>query len=189
MIAAPVVLSLYLAFSHVHVEALLGGIDSMPAPSALSAITSSDQLHLRSLALDRRVALLTRIRALRILAGTTNNTHSSVDVDGALAMLLTAPERELRVQAAWATLDRARRSGVALAAAVRLATDPDPAVREVGIIALWRDGSPAARAVVVQRQGEETNATVIRIIHARLARWRGSRGRKATRSRPSARNP
>lgn len=98
---------------------------AIPA-DALASLDDADLAALRSLARDRERPLWLRLRAL-VLAG----ARPSEETRALWAALRQAPERELRVQAAWAEgLSRAGRDRVTYAAG--LLDDGDEALREAG---------------------------------------------------------
>jgi len=148
-------------------DALLAGLDS-PPPVWGPALAPDERAALRAVALDATQPLLRRARALRLV------------VDGDLTALQAAATGELRIQVAWARVDRAARAGHVLAVALPLLAEDDPALRTVGALAAWREGSPAARRALAARLGVEHDDDVAMLLRARLAR----RPRRASSTAP-----
>jgi hypothetical protein len=151
------------------VDALLAGIDS-PPPSRGTALSVDERAALRAVAFDATQAVLRRARALRLFAEAA--AVDEVVVDDDLAALQAGVTGELRVQAAWARVDRAARAGRVLTLAVALLAHEDAALRAVGALAAWREGSPAARRAMAARLTVERDDDVTTLLRARLARWR-----------------
>jgi hypothetical protein len=157
------------------VATLLRGIDDVPPPDFAASLSPDEQRALLALAVDDDVPCAARARALRLVAAVAaDDIASDRAVDVAIARLSDSAVRELRVQAAWAALARAARRAKTIDVAAALLHHRDPALREVGAVALWRDGSKAARAHVEARSATETDADVSVVLRSRLARWRVS---------------
>jgi hypothetical protein len=157
----------------VDVEALVRGIDTVPSPETVAALDDQDLAALLAVADDVHAPLVHRVRALRLAAGAAAPAPAAFDaaVDDVIARWLVSSERELRVQAAWAAVERAKRARRDLDVAGELLTAADPALREVGALALWREGSPAAREQLEARLAREHDVDVATVLRARLARW------------------
>jgi len=159
-------------------DALLAGLDS-PPPVWGPALAPDERAALRAVALDATQPLLRRARALRLFAAGAA-ADADVVVDGDLTALQAAATGELRIQVAWARVDRAARAGHVLAVALPLLAEDDPALRTVGALAAWREGSPAARRALAARLGVEHDDDVAMLLRARLAR----RPRRASSTAP-----
>jgi hypothetical protein len=163
---------------------LLAGVDDLPGPdTAVLAPATRDAL--RAVATDEAQPTLRRARALRLFAAAA--PIDDWNVDPLLSALRLDPDPEIRVQAAWAGAERAARAGGTLAFARRLCADGEPALREVAVLALWRDGSEAARALLRERLAVEQDPAVAMVLRTRLTRWRGLPERRTgDRARPVA---
>jgi hypothetical protein len=160
-------------------RALLVGTDDVVVPAAPAELVPA----LRVIAQDVAAPRLERVRALRLWAAAAT-TADDAEVEGALVGLQEqTADRELRVQAAWARVERARVRDRRGSAGTTPSTDAVLAVgrgllasswtelREVGVLALWRSCSLAARAAVTERTIKETDATLAAVMQARLRRW------------------
>jgi hypothetical protein len=166
------------------VEALLRGIDTVPPPERVEALSAESVRALLAIANDEGAVQVRRVRALRLAAGAAGRGRA--DVDDTIERWLGARERELRVQAAWAAHGRAVREGRGLQTAVSLLRAGDPALREVGAIALAREGTPVGRRHLTAQLEQETDADVKTVLRARLARWPRASTRPAASLEPPA---
>jgi hypothetical protein len=169
----------------VEVDALLRGVDDVPPSTLTASFSRAVVASLLAIAGDDGEGLVRRARALRLAAAAPDfGAANDVDVDGTVARLLVSPERELRVQAAWARVARAARAGGATDAAGALLSSADPALREVGAIALWREGSSTAKRVAQAHLAVERDPDVAVVLRVRLARWPAAK--PTTTSAPTA---
>ena len=153
----------------IDVDALLCGVDVVPPPEVVAALSPADRAALLAIAIDDHASVLRRARAFRLVVGSATERRDVVD--DVIARWLQSPDRELRVQAAWGSVVRGARAGRAVDVAAALLSSIDPALREVGAIAAWRDGSRAARRYVEARLAIERDVDVAAVLRARLARW------------------
>lgn len=139
---------------------VLRGIDSLPAPAALRATSTSA---LQAVALDEAQQPTHRARALRLL-GVRD------DVDPAVFVVLRhSPTRELRVQAAFAEGDHARRAGQLLPFARALLLSPEAEMRSVAVTLLARERTAAARAILIGHV--DVDVGIAQQVRGRLRRW------------------
>ncbi len=156
-------------------HAVLRGVDTLPT------VLPDDEGVLAAWQIvidDAAVPLHVRARALRLWAAAPR-LHDDRRVDDVLARLQrdVRGSPELAVQAAWARVERARVRGApgvsvdAGAVVEELLAAASPALREVGVLALWRQCTPAAHARLRTHAATEVDRDVARIATARLARW------------------
>ncbi len=132
------------------------------APAQLDQLGEEDVRVLRALARDRDRPLWLRARAVS-LAG----VRPSAETRALWRELRSAPEGELRVEAAWA-------EGLSLAQepqrtfAIRLLQDEEPAVREAGAHLLAIAGGEAARAFAQEHLRTEPDVVVRAVLSRKL---------------------
>jgi hypothetical protein len=171
-------------------HALLRGVDTLPpALPDDDVVLASWQAVIDDVAAPLHV----RARALRLWAAAPR-LRDARPVDDVLARLQrdVQGEPELAVQAAWARVERARvraSAGVPDGAAAvidELLAAASPALREVGVLALWRQCTPAAHARLRAHAAVEVNGDLSQVAAARLARWpaRPGCGRAPARGSP-----
>lgn len=144
-------------------EALL---DPHPlSPRILGALDDEGVRALCALARDEARPLAVRARAIALLPA-----RPSTLVDATLSALREAPERELRVQAAWSQGARASGQDGSLALLAAMLDDEEPRVREAAIHLLLRLHPREAPALLSEQLSREPDEAV----RARLLRRLGA---------------
>jgi len=139
---------------------VLRGIDSLPAPAALRSTSTSV---LQAVALDEAQQPRHRARALRLI-GVRDDVDPLV-----FATLRQSATRELRVQAALAEGDHARRRGQLLSFARTLLRSDDVDMRSAAVTLLAREKTVGARAVLAAHV--DVDVGVAQQVRGRLRRW------------------
>lgn len=133
------------------------------SPEAVSGMTLGEQAALIAMARDTNERLYVRARAIGLVGALPN-----AEAEALWAAARTWPERELRVQAAWAQGLARRRTVEGFTFAKGLLTESESHLREVGVHLLFLLDTPQAVDVATDHLATESDPVIRRLIDRRL---------------------